>query len=162
MTQQTDLEQLAALIRGISVAMLVTHTADGALAARPMGTQSVDFDGELWFFTAADSEKAAEIAADPVVCVAYADKSDQRYVSVSGRAEILNDRAKMKELWTPLLKVWFDKDVDDPNLRLIRVDVEKAEYWDSPGGTLVTLLGFVKKAVTGKTPDLGENRTIRL
>ncbi len=161
MTKSDDVTTLANLIKDVRICMLITNDGRGELKARPMGTQQVEFDGDLWFFTAADSEKAREIERAPQVCVSYADTSSHTYVSVSGTAEISNDRSKMRELWTPMLKVWFDRGVDDPNLRLIRVEVHRAEYWDSPGGKLVQLLGFVKRAVGGSA-EIGENRTIHL
>ncbi len=161
MTKSDDVTTLANLIKDVRICMLITNDGRWELRARPMGTQQVEFDGDLWFFTAADSEKAREIERAPQVCVSYADTSSHTYVSVSGTAEISNDRSKMRELLTPMLKVWFDRGVDDPNLRLIRVEVHRAEYWDSPGGKLVQLLGFVKRAVGGSA-EIGENRTIHL
>jgi general stress protein 26 len=161
MTETNDVKTLADLIKDVRICMLITNDGRGELKARPMGTQAVEFDGDLWFFTAADSEKAREIERTPTVCVSYADTSAHKYISVSGTAELLNDREKMRELWTPMLKLWFDQGVSDPNLRLIRVEVQRAEYWDSPGGKLVQLLGFVKKAITGRA-EIGENRTLHL
>jgi general stress protein 26 len=161
MTKTDDVATLAGLIKGINICMLVTNDGRGELRGRPMATQSVEFDGDLWFFTAADSEKMRDIERSPSVCVTYADAASNRYVSASGLAENLNDRAKMRELWTPMLKVWFEDGVDDPNLRLIRVEVHRAEYWDSPGGRIVQLMGFVTRALTGRG-DIGEHKTVDL
>lgn len=160
MSHDDDVKTLAEKINGIRIAMLVT-TSDEGLHARPMATQEVTFDGDLWFFTSVDAEKTQEIARHPQVCVAYADPSDQRYVSVSGTARVIDDRARMKALWTPFLNVWFDKGADDPMLRLIRVRVERAEYWDAPSGRLVQLLGFIRKAAGGEAA-IGENRQVSL
>lgn len=161
MTTHDDVATLAGLIKGIEICMLVTNDGRGELKARPMATQAVDFDGDLWFFAAVDSEKTRDIERSPSVCVSYADAGSSRYVSVSGLAEVVNDRRRMRALWTPMLKVWFEGGVDDPALRLIRVEVHHAEYWDAPGGRLVTLLGFVKRALTGRGSP-GERRTIEL
>ncbi len=81
---------------------------------------------------------------------------------MSGRAEINRDKAKMKELWNPILKAWFPDGLDDPNLCLLKVNAEKAEYWDSSSGKLVQLAGFVKALVTGTSIDPGENKKIDL
>ena len=144
-----DVKKLAKLIKGIKIAMLTTAEDDGTLRSRPMATQQTEFDGDLWFFTREHSPKADEIQRDRRVNLSFADPSDSRYVSVSGTARVLKDKAKAEELWNPIYKAWFPKGLDDPELALLRVNVEKAEYWDSPGGAVVHLVGFVKAMVTG-------------
>ena len=94
--------------------------------------------------------------------LSYADPSHNRYVSVSGTAQLVRDRKKNEELWSPVLKAWFPKGLDDPDLALLRVEVEKAEYWDSPNSKLVEIAGFVKALVTGKEMDVGENKKLDL
>jgi general stress protein 26 len=160
----TALEQLREKIKGIRVAMLTTIEEDGSLHSRPMATQEAEHDGDLWFFTAAGSTKAGEIERDRRVNLSYADPDDQRYVSVSGTARLVRDQAKARELWNPLLKAWFPKGVDDPELALLRVQVEKAEYWDSPSSKMVQLAGLLKAVTTGKRyePSAGENEKIEL
>lgn len=162
--ETTALEQLREKIKGIRIAMLTTIDKDGSLRSRPMATQEAESDGELWFFTAAGSAKAGEVEHDQRVNVSYADPDDQRYVSVSGTARIVRDQAKARELWNPLLKAWFPKGLDDPELALLRVQVEKAEYWDSPSSKMVQLIGLLKAVTTGKRyePDPGEHETIEL
>ena len=160
MKNENDVQKLAKLIKGIKVAMLTTQEADGTLRSRPMATQDAEFDGTLWFFTQASSHKVDEIDREHNVNVSYADESDNRYVSVSGRARLVRDRAKIDELWSPILKAWFPKGKDDPEIALLRVDVEKAEYWDAPSSTLVKLVGFAKAMVTGQPYKPGENKKI--
>ena len=161
-TTTTALEQLREKIKGIRIAMLTTIDEDGALHSRPMATQETELDGDLWFFTGASSPKTGEIERDHRVNLSYADPDDQRYVSVSGTARLVRDRAKAKELWNPLLKAWFPKGLEDPELALLRVQVEKAEYWDSPSSKMVQLAGFLKAMATGKRYDPGENEKIEL
>ena len=150
-THAESVETLAKLIKGVRVAMLTTVEADGYLRSRPMATQETEFDGTLWFFTWIDTAKVHEIERDHHVNVSYANPSDQVYVSVSGTARVTRDPAKAKELWNPLHKAWFPKGLDDPNLGLLRVEIEKAEYWDSPSSTVVQLFGVAKAIVTGKS-----------
>jgi general stress protein 26 len=152
-----DIEQVADLVRGIRVAMLTTVDGDGELHSRPMATQDIDFDGTLWFFTAADSEKAAELERDARVNVSYADEARARYVSLSGAARLVRDRQKMRDLWTPLLKAWFSQGLGDPNLALVEVTVTGGEYWDAPSSRLVRLAGLVKGALTGSGMPGGEH-----
>ncbi len=161
-TRQEAIEKLNALIEDIDFAMLTTADTDGVLRSRPMSTQKAEFDGDLWFFTSDKTHKVEEIERDNRVNASYAKPEDNVYVSVSGTAEINKDRAKMEELWNPILKAWFPKGLDDPTICLLKVNVEQAEYWDSPSSTLVQIAGFVKALVTGKRADSGENEKINL
>lgn len=146
-------EKVFELIKDVRVAMMVTHTANGALAARPMSAANLkEFSGDLWFFTDLASPKVAEIEANPQVLLSYSEPGDQNYISVVGKAEINRDRAKIEEYWSEMIRVWFPKGKDDPNLGMIRVTVETAEYWDSPASTVVFLYGYAKARLTGEAP----------
>jgi len=160
--REDDIRQLAELLRGIEVAMFTTVAADGRLVSRPLGTQQVEFNGDLWFATAADSPKVAEIAANPRVNVAYAAADRNTYVSVAGRAQVVDDRAKVEELWSPAMQVFFPGGKDDPQLRLIHVRAESAEYWNSPAGLFGAALEFVLGAVDEEAGVLSENRVVDL
>jgi general stress protein 26 len=161
-SQNNDVKKLASLIKDLRIAMLTTTEEDGSLRSRPMATQKTDFDGTLWFFTHEHSPKVAEVKREQRVNVSYADAGSNTYVSVSGKAMLVTDRAKIKELWSPVLKAWFPSGEDDPELALLKIDVEKAEYWDMPGSTVVKLVGFVKAIATGKAYDPGEHEKINL
>jgi len=161
-TREEAIEKLNNLIEDIDFAMLTTVDTDGILRSRPMSTQEAEFDGTLWFFTSDKTHKVEEIEGDNRVNASYAEPKDNVYVSVSGTASIVKDKAKMEELWNPILKAWFPKGLDDPNICLLRVDVEQAEYWDSPSSTLVQVVGFVKALATGQRADGGENEKINL
>lgn len=161
-SHRDGIQKVAELVKDIRTAMLVTIDEQDNLHSRPMGTSSAPFDGTIWFFTPADSAKVAEIAHHPRVNVAYSSPSSESYLSVSGNAEVVNDRAKIRELWSPILKAWFDGP-EDPNVRLIRIDAEEAEYWDTPGGKVSSLIGLVKGMVIGKGADQNnEHGTVRI
>lgn len=159
---QRDVAKLGELIKDIRIAMLTTEEGDGSLRSRPMATQQTPFDGVLWFLTDDKSPKVGEIEHHHAVNVAYSDPRHQRYVSVSGTAIILHDREKVKELWNPAYTSWFPEGVDDPKLALLKVTVERAEYWDSPGSGVIHLLGFVKAMATGKKYEGGEHQKIEM
>ena len=140
--------------------MLTTvHDESGALAARPMACQQADPDGTLWFLAFADSEKTDEIRRSPQVNVAFTEEG--KWVSVAGRAAVLQDPARARELWNDFAEAWFQCEPEDPKVAVIRVDGESAEYWDSPG-KVGTLVGVLKAKVTGNRPDDGENETVDL
>lgn len=157
-----DIKHLARLIRGIKIAMLTTACADGSLRSRPMATLETEFDGTLWFFTRADAPKVGEVQHEGQVNVSYAAADDQRYVSVSGRAALVLDREKIKELWNPLYRAWFPQGLEDPQLALLRVDPDKAEYWDAKSSTMTQLVGLFTALATGQTYPSGENQKVDL
>ena len=159
--RQESIRKLNDLIGDIEVAMLTTIDG-GSLRSRPMQTQDFELDGDLWFFTSSNTHKAEEIEKDNRVNVSYAEPGSNSYVSISGTAEIVRDRAKIDEYWNDILKAWFPEGKDSPDLVLLKVAVEQAEYWDSPSSTIVQLAGFVKAMVTGERADGGENRKIDL
>lgn len=143
-------EHFRKLVKGIKIAMLTTVTDDGSMRSRPMATQTKDFDGEhLWFFTKRDSPKSHEIESHHDVHLSYASPEDHRYVSVTGKAWVVNDDAKMRELWSPVHRAWFPEGLEDPELTLLKVQVERAEYWDASGGRMIQLIGAIRAVATG-------------
>ena len=167
MTQHTahseHVKKLGEMIKDIDIAMLTTTMPDGTLRSRPMSTQKTEFDGTLWFFTQASATKVDEIQHNQHVNLSYADTDDQRYVSVSGRANLVRDKAKAKEFWQPIYKAWFPQGLEDPDLALLKVTVEQAEYWDTPSSKMVELIGFVKALATGQDADeMFENEKVQL
>ena len=156
------IKKLGELIKGIKYAMLTTTDHDGMLHSRPMATQNEEFDGSLWFFTRASAPKVDEVANEHKVNVSYSKPNGQSFVSVSGTARLVRDQAKNKEFWTPAMKAWFPKGPEDPETALLKVDVDKAEYWDSAPGPIVIAIGYVKAAVTGKPYHPGENEKLSL
>jgi general stress protein 26 len=157
-----SVQKLAELIQDFKIAMFTTVDLDGSLYSRPMACQQQEFSGDLWFFSSRSSGKIRSIEADQHVNLAYAMPSDNRFISVSGRATIVTDHHKFEEFWNPLYKAWFPLGLEDPDLILIRVQVESAEYWDSPANTIVKLVGFAKAILTGQTARLGEHQKVNL
>ncbi len=160
-THREDIKKLNELIQDIDIAMLVTQEADGSLRSRPMATQAVEFDGDLWFFTDINSGKVDEAQQNRQVNVSYSEPDDQTYVSLSGTATIVRDQAKINELWNPTLKAWFPDGKESPNVALMKIHVTQAEYWDSPSSAMVALYGMAKAIVTGNSPtDIGDNEKV--
>jgi general stress protein 26 len=156
------IEQLAKLIHDIDFAMLTTVDDDGTLRSRPMSTQKTPFDGTLWFFTEASAPKVDDIERERQVNLGYADPKEQRYVSVSGTAQLVRDEAKKRELWSPVYKIYFPNGVDDPNVALLKVTVKQAEYWSSGSNAVGRLIDFAKALVTGDEEAMGENEKLDL
>ena len=163
--QDQDTTKLWSMIRDIRICMMTTMDADGTLRSRPMGnvqTGQTEFDGVLWFFTRASAHKNFEIAEHKQINLAYASPGDRHYVSVSGRASLVRDKNKAEQLWGDPVRAWFPNGKDDPEIALVRVRPERAEYWDSPSSTIVHMYGYAKAALTGKPPHPGDNAKVDL
>ena len=162
-TRAEQIEHLAELISDNRICMLTTLDPDGKPWSRPMGVQDAEFDGDLWFFTRDDSEKAEHIHRNANVGVAFSRPSDQEYVTMAGTAEIVRDQQRVHALWNDLYTTWFPDGPDDPHLALIKVTIERAEYWDAPNSFVTYALGYVKAKLTGEpADDLAENEKVSL
>ncbi len=135
------------LIKGIDSAMLTTIRPDGSVHSCPMAARESDPDGVLWFISNSNTEKVEAVRTSPRVNIAYADHPAQRYVSVSGYCELMRDHARARALWSPKYTSWFGSGLDDPNLILLKITVQQAEYWDGSLGRMVDLLGFTKATI---------------
>lgn len=156
-------DKLFDLIKDVRIAMMTTVEPDGSLRSRPMYNQAADENGHLWFFTQAPSGKTQEISRDHQVNLGYSDPEKQHYISVSGRAEIVRDKAMIEKHWSEGMRTWFPEGKDDPSIALIRVKPEFGEYWDSPSSTVLHVYGYVKAALTGKQPnELTEDKKVNL
>ena len=152
--------RVAELIRGERFAFLTTRTPDGTLTSRPMTLQEVEFDGDLWFFAERDSNPVTHITLSPQVNVGVG--SGGSWVSLTGRAVVVEDAAKKRELWNSAVEAWFPDGPDDDAVVLLKVEGDSAEYWDTPGGRLATVLSFAKAKITGERIEGGENEKVDL
>lgn len=148
------------LIDGIDIAMLTTIDADGRMKSRPLKTQEEMFHGDLWFMVSLRSDKVTEIAANHHVNLAYASRERNVYVSISGTASIERDQNKIDLLWNDALKAFFPKGKDDPEIGLIRVRMESAEYWDGPSTLVGKMLAFIAARISGNPAAMGKHETI--
>lgn len=148
------------LIEHIRYIMLVTQDAEGRLDARPMSVLAVE--GEtVWFFTALNSPKTMAIGQDHAVLLAGAHPSNQEYISVRGTARVMQDKAQQKALWTEAARLWFPDGAGSPNLALIAVEMDRAEYWDSTASSARFAIGYVKALLTRTPPGMGENAKVK-
>ena len=145
-----DLDRLREKLEPFDIAMLTTLDDEGHLRSRPMYTLKLDEDGALWFFTMADSPKVDELTEANRVNLSYADQDDQTYVSISGVTQIMKDREKIEDFWSPMHKAWIPEGPDDPDLALLKVNIEQAEYWDETSNRMERLVKLAKTLVSGE------------
>lgn len=153
------------LIKDIRFSMFTTRHQNGHLHSRPMTTQNsrVDEDSSLWFFMSRRGEPLADLIADPVVNVVYADPGADSYVSISGLAAVIEDGAKKRQLWSKMAEAWFPGGHTDADLALVQVRIVHANYWDVEESKIVQLFQMAKAVITGKPPtNLGEHGEIRM
>lgn len=156
MTELTGTDALARvkeLVEDIDFTMLTTMDASGHLVSRPMSTRQMDDAGDIWFFTADDTKKAEEADERSDVGLSYCDAKGMRYVSVAGEATIIHDEAKMRELYSPSLDIWFEDGLDTPGIALLRVTPVETEFWEPAKGKVAVAAGMLKSLVTKDTPD---------
>ncbi|QIP16672.1 pyridoxamine 5'-phosphate oxidase family protein [Spirosoma aureum] len=156
-----QLDKVRELVEDIRIAMMTTVDEAGHLVSRPMAALQMDEDGTIWFFTKRTSPKVDQIDNNQHhVNLAFADVGDADYVSISGTADELDDRAKVNELWNPQAKAWFPEGKEDPELILLKVHTDMAEYWNASDSTMVRLFQQATAAITGNPPKMGENAKV--
>lgn len=156
-----EIKKLGDLIQDIKTAMLVTVTGGNSLHSAPLMTQEVDFDGSLWFIISRNSQKASDIHTENRVNVIYAGHS--KYISITGFAELVDDQPeKVRELWSKAYEVWFPQGPNDPNVQLLRIDVEKAEYWEGHSNPIAKIIEFVKLTTGSRHIKMGNHGELNL
>jgi general stress protein 26 len=150
MTQDGDQQRLVELIDDIPIAMLTTFGVDGPRSL-PMARQEAEASGQMWFITGRDTDHVRAIQHDPRVALTFSARDS--WVAVTGRAYVVDDLDKLKELWNTFAEAWLPEGAEDPDATLIRVDVERGEYWDTPGGRIASLVSFAKTKLGGDTFD---------
>ncbi|MCD4526837.1 pyridoxamine 5'-phosphate oxidase family protein [Nocardioides sp. cx-173] len=150
MTEDGDQRRLVELIDDIPIAMLTTFGPDGPRSL-PMARQEVEPGAEMWFITARDTDHVRAIQAEPRVALTFAARDS--WVAVTGRAHVIDDQAKLEELWNTFAEAWLPGGPENDQAVLLRVDAERGEYWDTPGGKVASLVSFAKTKLGGDTFD---------
>jgi len=153
-------DKIKELAEGIESCMFCTYN-ENKLTSRPMSVQDIDYAGNLWFLSDRNSNKNAEITQNDTVELFFA-KGHDTFLSLHGRATILYDREKIKELWNPIIKIWMPEGVDDPNLSVIKVTPEDGYYWNNKHGKMVATVKMTASLLTGKTMDDGIEGNLEL
>jgi len=148
--QNGDPKKLVELMQDMPIAMMTTFGLGGPHSV-PMARQEVEPGAELWFITARDTAHVRAVDQEPRVAVTFS--SRDAWVAITGKATVVDDTEKLKELWNTFAEAWLPEGPDDPNATLIRVDVESGEYWDTPSGKVASLISFAKMKLTGDTYD---------
>lgn len=151
---QDAIKQIKTIVEKAQTCFFCTAVFTGdSSGARPMSVQQVDDAGNLWFLSADDSHKNAEIALDPTVKLYFQGSPHSDFLQLNGHATISRDKAKIKELWEFVIKTWFTEGVDDPRITVIKVAPSEGYYWDTKHGNAVAGIKMLIGATIGKTMD---------
>lgn len=163
MSKSAHLAELADRIWPVRFAMFTTVDAHGHLVSQPMTVQLTDESG-IWFYTSTLTELWENIAATPQVNLSFAQPVDNLFVSISGEAFRVVERALVHDMWNPMVQAWFPAGPEDEHAVLVRVEPHAAEYWDSDESKMVRLFHYAKAAMTGERPEIegGEHGKISL
>lgn len=157
LTGNEGMKKIGELIKDVRICMMTTAAGDGSFDSRPMATQQTEFDGTVWFLTRHESGKVEEIEQNAHVTLVYADPANHNYVTAKGTASVSRDKAKIHELWNPMLKAWFPAGENDPQIAVLKVDVAEAQYWEASSSKLVFGIKYLAAAVTGGAVSVGES-----
>ncbi len=156
------IEKIRELAKDANICHFVTNLSNTPLSSRPMATQKVDDDGNIWFMSDKSSDKNQDIQSDARVQLFYSAHGSSEYLSVYGTAEIIFDKKKIDEMWSNIAKAWFPEGKDDPAISLIKVMPEDGYYWDTKVNKLVSMFKIAKSIVTGTTDDDGIEGELRV
>ena len=160
---QANVADLAGKIRDVRFPMFTWQDEHGHLLSQPMTNQQVDDDGGIWFYTSTQTALWECIGHRPQVNLAFVQPDDALFVSVSGAAERVVDRERIRAMWNAGAQAWFPAGPEDEHAVLIRVAPHTAEYWDSNDSKMVRMFALARAAITGTRPDVdGEHRTLEL
>jgi general stress protein 26 len=153
---QEALKKLNKLVDEVKICMFATVNEDYTVYSRPMQTIQVDAEGNIWFFTNEYSGKVDDISKDNTVYLMYSHPGQSTYLHIKGQCSVVNDKQKIEELWSPMVKAWFPKGVDDPALSLLKVNTSEASYWDNSSSKFVVFFNIIKAIAKGEKHDDGE------
>jgi len=162
MSKQAHIDKIREMVKDVKYAMMTTVTAEGHLHGCPMTTSETSLGAkEIWFIGDKKSESITNIKGNPQVNLAYVSQQDKDYVSINGTAELVDDKDKLDELWSPVYNAFYEQGKEDPDIQLIKVVPNGAEYWIS-GNSLINAVKMAAAAVQdGKTAEsMGENASI--
>jgi len=161
MKNEKNIAILKDKIDEVRICLFTTVDAKGAFSSRPMATAKVEDDGSIWFFSNEYSLKSAEISKENEVTLGYSSPSNNTYITVNGKAELVDDQVRKEAYFSPAVKAWFPDGVEDPRLILIKVTPVSAEYWDSSASKMVVVFNILKALVTGNQYEGGEHDQIK-
>lgn len=148
---------VAAKLRDTSVVMLTTAVGDGKLVSHPMTIQGVNDEADVWFFVGRRGDQARALNSGSAVNISISEAGS--WLSVAGHAEFVEDAATVRELWNDSAEGYFPQGPDDPDLALLRVTTDSAQFWGLSGGRIAGAAQMVRAMVTKERAPGGTDTT---
>jgi general stress protein 26 len=163
LNSKQSIAKLKSLVDDIMVCLFCTDlkTDDGA-TCRPMNAIEVCDQGNIWFFSEKNSDKNKAIVADKDVQLFFSHPGKSSYLVVNGEAEIILDKIKIEELWSPTAKIWFKEGKNDSNISVIKVTPSSAYYWDTDSNQMINFLKIVASVITGTNLLTGNKGALKV
>ena len=164
MSKQQHMDTIQTMVKSVKYTMLVTRNAEDHLHSCPMNTTETSIGArEIWFIGHKPSETVDNISKNSEVNLAYVSQDGEKYLSISGTAELVENKEKLDELWSITYNAYFEQGKDDPKVQLIKVVPHGAEYWAN-GNPISSAVKMAAAAVTDTAIEksLGENFSIKL
>ena len=164
MNKQAQMDTIQAMVKDIKYTMMTTRNGENHLHSCPMNTTETSIGAkEIWFIGHKPSETVDNIKQNPEVNLAYVTQDSEKYLSISGTAELVEDEEKLNELWSVMYNAYFEQGKDDPKVQLIKVVPHGAEYWAN-GNAITSAVKMAAAALTDNAVEksLGENFSIKL
>ena len=160
LTGEDALTKIRELLKQFPIAFMVT-AQDNAIVARPIGVvgDHAAFDGSLWFITDRRSRKVQAIQGGATTALLFQNDREGAYLHLTGRAVVVEDAERLKQLYTPVQRTWFPDGLDDPHMTLLRFDASTGNYWDGHASMLRLAFALAKSVMTG-TPGASGNAGI--
>lgn len=164
MSKQEQMDKIQAMVKDIKYTMMTTRNTEDHLHACPMNTTETSIGAkEIWFIGHSPSETVDNIKKNPEVNLAYVTQDDEKYLSITGTAELVDDKEKLDELWSVMYNAYFEQGKEDPKVQLIKVVPHGAEYWAN-GNAISSAVKMAAAALSDNAVEksLGENFSVEL
>ena len=164
MNKQAQMDTIQAMVKDIKYTMMTTRNDENHLHSCPMNTTETSIGAkEIWFIGHKPSETVDNIKQNPEVNLAYVTQESDKYLSISGTAELVEDEEKLNELWSVMYNAYFEQGKYDPKVQLIKVVPHGAEYWAN-GNAITSAVKMAAAALTDNAVEksLGENFSTKL
>lgn len=158
---QEAIEKLQELVNKIDVGMVGSYPkGSDYVHAVPMSRQEVDDEGDIWYLFSSESDTFKNLQDNNNVSVLFSQPSDYNFLSINGTAEISQDRERIEKYWNKFVEGWFEKGKEDPRIRVLKVKVEEANYWDTKTNKLFTFFKAVASGISGSKMDIGRTGSL--
>jgi general stress protein 26 len=158
--EQAHIDRIWEVIEKAGACMMTTRFS-GALHVRPVVTLSKRRENAIWCLTDRRGVNEDEIEVAPEVYLTFVYPNEHVYLALTGEVFVSLDADETRSLWTCEQEAWWSGP-DDPNLLVMRVELWRAEMWESPANGPVADFQFAKARLFGTRADLGDSHKVTI